>query len=239
MSNIKTKCFVIWYLSFVIILSFVFCHSSFVYAAPCYGTNMPNSGKWNVGAQTHIITNRELKNSYGKVSSRQYFYMMSYGVFRWLSLDGKIGVGDVTHKAPDTAKTTYPTGFAGGYGFRAKIYENDAQKIGAVMGFQHISVHPDGKSVNNVTNLVILDDWQGSALVSKDFGFFTPYIGARLTRLDLIHKIKDNSRKRKSSEVNIGAVVGADLKINEAFFINTEGRFIEETSFNIGFTYNF
>lgn len=230
--------FILYIFAFLILLT----HNSAlqtVYAAPCYGTHMPSAGKWNVGAQTHIMDYRKLKKDYGKVASSQYFYQMSWGVFDRFCLDGKIGVGDVTYNAPDTEKTTYPTNFAGGYGFRVKLYDNDVQKIDAVCGFQHISIHPGTKKINDTTNYAILDDWQGSALISKGFGAFTPYIGSRLTRVDLIHKVKGGDRKRKKSDVDFGAVVGADFNFTESSSINIEGRFIEETSFNIGITHNF
>jgi len=211
-----------------------------LYAAPCYGTNMPNKGKWNVGAQVHVIENRKLTDDYGKVASTQYLYEMSYGVFDWLSLDGKIGVGDVTHKpSAGLPKTTYPYNFAGGYGLRIKPYKNAGQKIDVVCGFQHISVHPTARQVNGTTNYVILDDWQGSALISKGISRFTPYAGARFTRLDLIHRISGTERVRKRSDARILPVVGIDFNITEGSFINAELRFIDETSFNVGFTHNF
>jgi len=211
-----------------------------VSAAPCYGTHFPDKGKWNIGAQVHVIENRALKKDYGKVSSTQYFYLMSFGVFSWLSIDGKIGVGDITYKPSGGAeKTNFPTNFAGGYGFRIKPYKNEQQKIDFVLGFQHISVHPGSKIVNGAANSVILDDWQGSVLISKDFGLLTPYAGARLTRLDLIQKIEGQSRFRKKSDVDICPVIGADFNFTKQDFLNVEGSFIKETSFSLGFTHNF
>lgn len=200
---------------------------------------MPAADKWSAGGQAHIIENRKLKGDWGKVSSRQYFYQISWSVFDRFCLDGKIGVGDVTYRAPDTGKTTYPANFVGGYGFRAKLYKDDEHKIDAVAGFQHLSVHPGAKVINGATNEVILDDWQGSALISKGFGAFTPYIGTRLTRLDLIHRIKGEAKKRKKTDVDFGAVAGIDFNFTESSSINIEGRFIEETSFNVGITHNF
>jgi len=222
-----------------IFLWIVDCRLRTVYAAPCYGTDMPAAKKIDIGAQAHVIANRELKDNYGKVSSSQYFYQMSYGITDWFCLDGKIGIGDIMYKSVNTEKIKYTANFAGGYGFRVRMYKNDLQKIAIVGGFQHISVHPNKKEVNEVKNSVILDDWQGSVLASKTFGFLTPYIGTRLTRLDLIHNIKGGDRKRKKSDVDFGAVVGTDIHITKSSFINIESRFIEETSFNAGFTYKF
>ncbi len=223
----------------IFLVSTIYYPLSIVCAAPCYGTHMPNTGKWTIGAQTHIIDNRQLQKDYGKVSSRQYFYQMSYGVFSWLCLDGKIGIGDITHRYSGGNKVTYLYNFAGGYGFRLKPYRDDVRKVEVACGFQHISVHPDTKIIDGVTNYVILDDWQGSIIASKGLGPVTPYIGTRLTRLDLIHRIKGDGRKRKKSDVDFGAVAGVDFNISKSSYLNLEARFIHETSFNFGFTHNF
>jgi hypothetical protein len=200
---------------------------------------MPKKDKWTAGGGVHVIKNRHLRKDFGEVSSRQYFYQMSFGVFDWFSLDGKIGIGDVKYRPSSGNDTDFPANFAGGYGFRVKPYRNEAQGIETVFGFQHISVHPGSKNVNGVKNEVILDDWQISGLLSKQIGRFTPYAGARLTRLDLIHRVKGLGRERKESDVDICPVVGADFNFTRSDFLNAEVRFVEETSFNIGFTHNF
>src|SRR3989338_2444315 len=124
------------FLSFFIFLSTINHQPSTVLAAPCCGRYMPAKGKWNAGAQTHIITNRKLRSPYGKVASRQYFYQMSWGVLDWFCLDGKIGIGDVTYKSQGL-DTAYPLNFAGGYGFRARYYRNAKHGVDAILGFQH------------------------------------------------------------------------------------------------------
>ena len=212
---------------------------STIYAAPCYGTQMPKSDKWTAGVEADVIAKRKLSDSYGEISSRQYYYQITWGVIDWFCIDAKVGVGDITYKPQTGDKTTFGTNFAGGYGFRVKPYSNPANGVDAVLGFQHISVHPSGKIIDGNTNNVIIDDWQGSALVSKGIGLFTPYIGTRLSRIDLIHKIKTEGRKRKKSDVDFTGVAGVDYKIGNNYFVNAETRFIKETSFNIGLTYNF
>ncbi len=223
----------------IFLLLIISCDLPAVYGAPCYGTNMSSRNKFSMGAEVNVINNRDLADDNGKASSRQYFYKLSYGLTDWFCLDGKIGVGDITYKPGNAEKTVYPTNFAGGYGFRIKVYKNEQQKIDAVCGFQHISVHPGTKMINGTTNSVILDDWQGSALVSKNFGLLTPYAGTRLTRLDIIHRISGDGRKRHKSDVDFDGVVGTDINLTKSSFINIEGRFIRESSFNFGFTHNF
>ena len=208
--------------------------------APCYGPNMPQKGKWDVGVQTNILLEREMekKYEYGDVKSEQYFLTGSFGVTDWFSLDGKIGAGDVKHKPGVGDEINYDTNFAGAYGFRTRVFQSQNNNVNAILGFQHISVHPDDQTVNNEKNEIILDDWQLSALVSKRLNNFVPYFGTKVSRLDLIHKI-DGERKRKKCEDNFGLVIGSDIFIKEKLRLNLEGRFIDEEAITAGLVTEF
>jgi len=156
------------------------------YAAPCYGTKMPEKNKFFVGVGTHTIFKRYLEDEFGKLRSAQNFLLVSYGVFNWLSIDLKGGAGNIKQHPVGSDEVDYPTNFAGGYGFRLKLYDgkssnaarnNESTAIknklanGAkiVFGFQHISVHPKSIHLGTVKNRAILDDWQVSLLASRDF----------------------------------------------------------------------
>src|SRR3989338_7818868 len=157
-----------------------------LYAAPCYGTKLPEKKKVFMGLESHSIFKRYLEDNFGKVRSTQYFLLVSYGVLDWLSIDLKGGAGDIKHHPVGSSEVDYSTSFAGGYGLRLKFIDKKMLKM--VFGFQHISVHPKGKEVSGIKNRVILDDWQTSLLSSFDFKKFTPYLGVRWSRIDLIHK---------------------------------------------------
>jgi len=74
---------------------FCFCILSQSYAAPCYGPKMPQQKQFFGGLQTYYVFNRTLENDYGKMHSLQDFFLVSYGVFDWLSLDLKGGLGNI------------------------------------------------------------------------------------------------------------------------------------------------
>jgi hypothetical protein len=208
------------------------------YAAPCYGTRMPQQKKFFTGAQTNIIFKRYLENSFGKIRSAQDFLLLSYGLCDWLSIDLKGGAGNIKQRPSDSSEIDYTSSFAGGYGFRLKFYE--AKKIKAVFGFQHISVHPKMRRVGEVKNRAILDDWQVSLLASRDLGKITPYLGMKWSRLDYIHKVDDN-RKRVMSDLtkSLGAIAGIDIPLNEKFWLNLEGQFFDTEACAISLNYSF
>jgi nitrate reductase NapE component len=207
-----------------------------IYPAPVYGTRMPQKGKFFGGIQTHNIFKRYLEDEYGKLRSLQHFFLLSYGVFDWLSIDLKGGAGYIKQHPLGSDEVDYPTAFAGGYGFRMKFYEKDRIKM--VVGFQHISVHPQKIHLQNVKNKGVLDDWQMSLLASYEFKLLTPYLGIKGSRVDYIHWVGED-RKRKMSDLtkSIGVVIGFDLPLNEKIWFNLEGQFLDGNA--LAFSVNF
>ena len=65
-------------------------------AAPTDGTNIPYRGKYITGYQNNSIFKHDLATPYGNIESFQNYYTLSYGVFDWLTLDGKVGLGDLS-----------------------------------------------------------------------------------------------------------------------------------------------
>jgi hypothetical protein len=208
------------------------------YAAPCYGTKMPKEKQIFIGVQTHSIFKRYLEGENGKLKTLQNFILLSYGVFDWLSLDLKAGAGYVKQHPSNYTEIDYSTGFAGGYGFRLKLF--DFKKINTVFGFQHISVHPKSKYIEDLKHRAILDDWQVSLLAARDFGKVTPYIGTRWSRVDYIHRVEE-SRKRVMSDrtKNIGLILGCDISLNEKIWLNLEGNLFDSEAASLSINYKF
>lgn len=207
-------------------------------AAPCYGTKMPQKKEFFTGLQTHAIFKRYLEDGYGKTRSFQNFLLISYGVYDWLCVDLKGGAGNIKQHPVGSDEVDYSSNFAGGYGFRLKLY--DGKKIKTVFGFQHISIHPKSIHLGTVKNMAILDDWQVSLLASCDFKKAIPYLGTRWSRIDYIHTALD-SRKRKMSDLtkSIGFVFGLDLPVTKKAWLNLEGQLFdsEAVAFSLNFSF--
>jgi hypothetical protein len=225
------------YLFLALVLIMVFSNVS--YAAPCYGTHMPREKQWIWGLETDLLIDRDLKDHHGSTSGNRYFLTGSYAVFDWICFDGKIGAGDVAWDNSNPGNLNYNTGFAGGYGFRIKGFENKPLGIKTVAGFQHISVHPPTSDIGNDKHRVIIDDWQGSVLISKDIGNFVPYLGARYGTVDFIKWVNDHDRKRIKSEKMFGVVIGADYIIAKDTRLNVEGMFADGEELAIGISREF
>jgi opacity protein-like surface antigen len=213
---------------------------NYSYAAPAYGTHMPEKRHWTWGVEGNFILDRNLDNEEGGVEVDKYFITGSYGIFEWLSFDGKIGVGNADwHRTKGNDSLSYDTNFAGAYGFRIKGYEIEEWGIKSVVGFQHISVHPDAKNQGSNKHEAIIDEWQGSVAVSKDIGNFVPYIGARYGTVDFIKWVDEHDRKRIQSEDYYGVIVGLDYWLSERMKLNMEGGFLDGEELAIGISYDF
>lgn len=199
---------------------------------------MPGRNKFFASFQSHSIFKRYLEDSYGKIRSQQQFFGLSYGLLDWLSIDLKAGSGNVKQHPGGSDEVDYTTNFAGGYGFRVKFFNQ--QNIKAVLGFQHISVHPKSTHLGNLKNRAILDDWQWSILASYNFKRITPYLGTRWSRIDYIHWILDQ-RKRWMSDAtkSFGLICGLDIFLTKNFWINLEGSAFDSEAFAFSFNYSF
>jgi hypothetical protein len=226
------------YLAYIITLLFLL--SSFtIYAAPTDGTNIPYKGKYITGYQNNTIFKHDLAGSYGNIKSSQNYYTLSYGVFDWLTLDGKIGFGDVKEKGGDHPKVDHNYGFAGGYGFRLRVLDDIKNKVSIVTGFQHTSTHPASRDLNGDKREAIYEDWQGSMVASKDIGRITPFAGAKISYGDLIQKTNEIDRKVRPPAYYAGAIIGCNVKLTKNTYISVEGHFIDETSLSSGIYYTF
>lgn len=208
------------------------------FAAPAYGTKMPQRNKLFAGLGQYNVLKRYLEHSAGKMRSLQNFVLLSYGIFDWLSIDLKGGAGYIKQHPLDRSEIDYPTFLGGGYGLRLRLYEK--KNIKAVFGFQHISIHPETTVVENQKNKAVLDDWQFSLLASYDFKKFTPYIGTRWSRMDYIHWT-DGTRDRVKSDrtKDVGLIVGVDVPLIKNTWVNIEGNFIDSTAYAFSLNYGF
>lgn len=217
---------------FIITLVVIFVTSCYAQAAPVYGGNMPENRHWDVGFQTNHVLYHKMKAPQGKMKNNDYFLLLSYGINEWLCFDGKIGLGDVTHKPDDVSRAEYDLNFAGGYGFRARLYNNEAKSEKLILGLQHISVHPEQAYIGGVKNQVIFDEWQASLLYAKKINNYYPYLGTKLSRGDLIRRV-DVARKRRHPAQNFGIFFGTDYYLSSALRLNLEARFIDEQALSI------
>ena len=211
------------------------------YATPSGGATFPPQGKIEAGYEYNVMFDRSLRESHGSLKTQDHFFTLSFGIFDWLSLDGKIGIGGITHTAAAyLPRLEYKSGFAGGYGFRVKVFDHAPSGIRVIIGAQHISVHPQPEMVNDNKYRACLDDWQLCGVIAKNFKLATPYVGIKGSDCEIIYDIDHHGQKRYYSKDHIGFLFGSDfLLFDDKVKINIEVRFFDETGLSTAITYRF
>lgn len=218
----------------VIFLSF----TKFVCAAPAYGTRLPEKGQFYGGLQFHRIMERDLDGNQGRFSSSQYFALLSYGIFDFLSLDLKGGFGDGDWFTNGYDEINLPIWLTGGYGARLRLFESEDKKYQWVLGFQHISVHPKSDDIFSDARgprfKMVIDDWQFSLLGSAQIAdSLTLYAGGKWDRMDLITWTEGNRNRIKPDDV-WGGIIGCDWDLTDHVWINAEGDFMDGQAYSVG-----
>ena len=223
---------------FSLILVMVLCFSSLSFAAPCYGTKLPQKHKFFASLESYSLFNRDLEDNHGSLRSQQQFYGISYGIFDWFSIDLKAGGGNIKQHPYTSDEVAYPSSFSGGYGLRLKFLDKNNWRM--VFGFQHISVHPKSVDLGEIKNKAILDDWQTSLLVSYEIKKFSPYLGTRWSRVDYIHTV-NGERKRRMSDFtkSVGFIYGINIPFTEKIWLNLEGQAFDSDAFAGSINYSF
>jgi len=234
-------------ISIILVLFIIFASAGKTFAAPTNGVRMPPQGRVEAGYEYNQMSSRLLRHdTYGRIATRDHFATLSVGLFDWLTIDGKAGNGDVTHKngiyAPDLA---YGGAFVGGYGIRLKMFDLKPSEVFSVLSAQHISIHPKDKLINGVKYQACVDEWQLSLSIAKRFRFgeiaqAMPYAGIKGSDAEIVYDMNNNDEQRRYSRYNVGFLFGSDiLFFDDKLRINIEARFFDETAFSTGISWLF
>ncbi|MBI4336151.1 MAG: hypothetical protein HY589_05795 [Candidatus Omnitrophica bacterium] len=199
---------------------------------------MPRRGQWYIGFEGNAVFEREMNKNLGEAETNQYFYNASYGLYDWLSFDGKLGAGDLEFDTRETGRLDYSSGFSGAYGLRFKIYDDEAGRLRAIFGFHHISAHPPGEKVNEVKYTAIWDEWQISLLLAKGVGRLNPYFGVKASQVFLIRRDSLQSDwSWNGAKDHFGVITGSNINLLKNWYLNLEARFIDETALSAALSY--
>lgn len=208
------------------------------WAAPAYGTRLPEKNHFCVGGQSYYVLERKLEQEHGEMNSLQHFLLISYGLTDWFSVDLKGGAGNIRQKPDIGNEIEYPSYVGGGYGFRWRFYEEEKKK--AVFGFQHISIHPYTQVIGDTKHKAVLDNWQLSLLASYAFTRVVPYLGMKWSRMDHIHWVdEDRGRDRSDISKSIGIILGSDIPLGQNVWVNMEGQLLDDQALAVSINAQF
>ncbi len=207
---------------------------------PTSGAVLPDKGSWSQSAEVNFLFEKEMKRPKGEVESRQYFTTLSYAPSDWFCFDFRAGCGNLKFEEASSSAINYNTAFAGGYGFRSRLTQPDESFLDILWGFQHTSVHPDPRNVNNTKNEISMDDWQTSIICAKKIKFLYPYAAIKYSRVNLTRITNESKDRKVSGSINrVGLAVGTDFIINKYIDANIEGRFFDEKGLSVNLSWKF
>ncbi|MCG2712631.1 MAG: hypothetical protein L6416_09975 [Candidatus Omnitrophica bacterium] len=207
-------------------------------AIPSEGNFLPASSKTIWGFQFNNIFSRGFNKAEGKGTTKQYFLKASYALTERFFLDGKIGMGSISFKRNDGTDLDFSSGFAGGYGLRYLVYQDEQRALKSIVGFQHISCHPFKDTINDEIHRVIWDEWQGTWLFIKEWKKTALYFGPQYSAAQLKYKV-DGFRRRLKAEDSWGLMIGGNYRFMKKASISAEIRVIDEWAINTGICYKF
>lgn len=117
-------------------------------------------------------------------------------------------------------------------------HENDYSGEMAVRFYDDAGVLMPAYSIDDFTNDAgssTITEWHVAPFVAKDFGRVVPYLGFKYSELE----INPDNEDSFSAEENIGIFAGANFKLTDRFYLNLEGRFIDETAASLAAMFTF
>ena len=82
---------------------------------------------------------------------------------------------------------------------------------------------------------VTISEWHVAPFIAKDFRWVVPYVGFKYSELEINREGEDSVDARE----NIGIFAGANFKFTDRFYLNLEGRFLDETAATLAAMFNF
>ena len=207
-------------------------------AIPSEGNFLPALRKTIWGFQFNKIFLRDFNKIEGEGMTKQYFLKASYALTERFFLDGKIGLGSIKFKRNDGTDLDFSSGFAGGYGLRYLVYQNNRKGWKSIFGFQHVSCHPFKDMVNDVNHRIIWDEWQSTWLFIKEWKKAALYFGPQYNLAQLKYKVDEN-RRRLKAEDSWGLLFGGNYRFMKKASISAEIRVLDEWAINTGICYKF
>lgn len=157
-------------------------------------------------------------------------------------------------------RTEFDDEFLWGVGVNALIYRWDnGLEVGVNASYRQAEMNLDQATVTNIkytkAQMTSINDgefqeYQGALEVAWRTDLLTPYIGVKVSEVEVDADFTLNGTQRnasgKNAAENVGVFVGleitpklAEFPKSEQLAINLEGRFIDEEAFSVGVSYRF
>jgi len=259
-----------------LVFTVLLCFGSIAYAAPVGLTSEADATEtamWsdtelglNVGFIADYINKRKIDIDSGEFASEAYLARIGLSINKRLSI--YVDLGDMQDMEYDYVilgeqyNAKFENDLVWGVGVSGLIYRwLNGVEIGANASYRTAEMTLESVTLNNenlsrsaLTSVRDGDfqEMQGAIEIAWRTEWFTPYIGAKYSDVEVDADFTYNGRRKadgKNAAQNLGAFIGfsitpdltklEDLERSKAIIINFEARFIDEEAFNVGISYTF
>jgi len=177
----------------------------------------------------------------------QVGHFRGYGLTNWLSLYGKIGAAYLDIDDPSIRKTNsastknrFGVNVLVDIQAKVKIWEHATRGWEWDGSLQYVDIRRRHKGKNEGR----WHEWQFGSTVAKSFGRVKPYVGAKISLIDMHFKVRENGNLIKQGRYNdegIGPVVGTDIYFGEAedVILNVETSYVNGADVSVAVSYTF
>lgn len=226
-------------------------------AAPV-GPIRPEIGHWTVGGEMGFALNRDYERSNAKSDQweleedMRWVGRIAYGLTEDWEIYGRLGAAslEVEDVADGTGLTNsiydMGTSFAWGVGGKGFLWHEvfpgwDLGLDGQYFGHSgHDGNITSGTNAGNAAGNWDAWEWSLSLLFQTEYESLTPYLGPTFGDAGINRGTINNvTQSDLDAEDNVGILVGTGFDFAEGWTGYVEGRFIDETSVNVGLLWTF
>lgn len=205
-------------------------------------------GQWVFGLMGSRFTGRKL-TSQSSASGYTFAHSRGYGLTDRISLYGKIGAGyfeldDRSLPLTEDSSTihSFGTNVLAGVQVKARLWQHQPTGTEWDGSLQYAYLHRRNKTSNQPT----WQEWQGATSVAKAWGRLKPYLGLKLSRVELDYRLRQNGQSvaqgSYTSRNTLGTFLGSDFYLGEFedLVMNVETAFSgdgDEIAFTVSYTF--
>ena len=199
-------------------------------------------GQWAMGLKASGASRDVAKSGLGAAADViEASHFRGYGVTDWLS--AYVGIGGAHLRVKDdTASNSFGANLAVDGQLKSRLWEHERYGLGWDASAQYLYRGAPHRKGGNQSHW---SEWQLASSVAKSFGRLKPYVGVKLSLVNVKFKVRKDSRITQQGTYKGDGIVspffGLDLYLGDAesLIVNAEGSFVggEEASLSLAYRF--
>ncbi len=199
-------------------------------------------GQWTMGLKASGVSRDVTKSDlHAKAELVEGSHFRGFGLTDWLSLYAGVGAAYLGVKN-SSVTDSFGANVALNGQVKSRLWESKRFGVEWDASAQYLFIGAPHRRGSNQANW---NEWQLASGVAKSFGPLKPYVGAKLSFVNMKFKIRKDNRITQQGTYKADGMVspylGLDWYVGEAenLVINVEGSFVNNEEVSLGVAYRF